>query len=688
MDSELKFKRIWSLQSLAATRTVIHLWETPGVQQKITKYFFYPSQKKWRERDKWNLVCGKVNCYLKSCHLPAKITMELNRLIELIGDKIFCWYEYVMIDLGLDLKFASKRYWTSYGEMDEDKIFKNYWQIERGFHSSKHRIYGLGSTLYMVACIHAQVDFIKKNLEEMTAMINEHMNRKDVYTVPEIIAAWLKYYLLISENSLVWSTAGKEGLNKAAKLLWQEDNSEQVALACLENADRRYFNRYRKDKFIDMFLYLIERMPQEEKINFLFSNIKSVVKAFLRVYPYQWYLLEILNFLKTINSSKLYEEIPKLLDAIINIGRERNWFLPKIYRTANNCVFVNILRMMPRDLRIAFLLDDEYNVCSRLFECSNYEILCEILNDPNLSEIKDEVIDKGDKLLRMYAETSNLQEINVFMERVKLTESEIQKMKDKYNILSNSRLMAQYIANGMQKSIEKLISWLTDSETEKIRLKKQMDSAKIVDTLLNSTIDKGQYQCEWDVIDLKDLTKLDQYLEWQFDSKQEIVDFKSKLDLVEIYRKLISRDCPSSETFNSALLDELLIWQFSADEQDERNKMKQKIGSDEFVFKQVCRFWNLNYFKSKEESSKTECSKFLNWIFDSDEVMINQKKLEIVQHGDFIQFFCDRIFADKEKIIDSVDKFLDFCGCDPEKKKDIKRNVKLKSPTNLPFGDF
>ena len=259
------------------------------------------------------------------------------------------------------------------------------------------------------------------------------------------------------------------------------------------------------------------------------------------------------------------------------------------------------------------------------------------------------------------------------MNELRLTETEKKKLKSKYSTWLIGTTLFHYVENEEFGYVERLLTWLSDSDEERTSLKNSIKATHICLRLLQYTT---KYSERDNVLDFK---KIDKYIDWQFDSEKERVDFKLNLDLSNFLRETMN----CWNIFNAGCLDQVLRWQL--DElwkndfpkyEENLKEIKRKIVTDDkdFVSKRIRDLWFSNYFTFGEVKAKNECLKFFNYFFESDEMSL--KKRGIFERK---AFFTDLSWLfgrqTKEKVEETFRKLFDFCAVTMDERRGIKEEI-------------
>lgn len=265
--------------------------------------------------DAWPLISNMV----KSLKLPYKMKEELTAVAIVIGQRIFDWMKYVIKVLKLNSSYIDKIYLTSNGFIDEAKIFEMYWLKKAGFCKIKKQI-GTVKVLfsYINAFMFVQEDVIQNSkadiIQEIKKLLpsvnakNVKLFTRDVFGIGLIYCfgenfdkyCGTKIYdqLLTSgdiDYQNVFRLSVFFGFLKVAKYFWDlldEDNRINVLMLAAQDWVMREFyfsnkDTIRKVRCAEMFLFIINKMTEKQRFDFLFENYCVILRLFFVLWPYE-----------------------------------------------------------------------------------------------------------------------------------------------------------------------------------------------------------------------------------------------------------------------------------------------------------------------------------------------------------------------------------------------------------------
>lgn len=308
-----KFSFELNLRTISLVSFAGKLWEHPNIKIKIKNYFlstgpgFYKNfnpidlrfYKKWGEISK-NLLRGA-----NSLGLPSSVLTELQKTICGMGERIHNWICYLTRVLELDYVFAEKIFWTWNGEIDEIKIFNQYWanlDESRGRSGRFNQ-----SPIFSMASVYAQINFIQKHRKEMIEELCMENSTEIINIMCSSIRAtvhnWTKYNIT---DPITIRLCLRANYSEAFKYFWNKSEEAQrnsdildfakIALNNDTDIHLKDINIFRSEKRCEILLFLINQMKQEERMTFLYDNAGKILKTFLPIWQYQGFILEFFDF--------------------------------------------------------------------------------------------------------------------------------------------------------------------------------------------------------------------------------------------------------------------------------------------------------------------------------------------------------------------------------------------------------
>lgn len=452
-----------SLQDLSAIVIAKILWEKPDVVAKINTYFEnYDKQMMYVIQgydmdEPWHVIIENVKDFVKEFHLPNSVFQKITKMVIFVGYKVFYWKKYVVKELlPFDTNLIKKVYWTSLGTVDEGKVFQELW-CKSNFENDFYK--------YVMACIFYQIDFIKENAVNMVDFIVDlyEVHELDVrelftllhnqFTIFEIIGIHFSLFHKGYDNyqrgfklfldTIKTEFAAREfffmclpdGLIKVAKYFYsemkkedQEKNLLQAAEYLLKIDQNFPFFRYRKEKHVELFLFVINNMPDKQKqIDFLSGNIISVCDLFITVWPYQKLLVPIFNSAwKSLTQTTKHNLVNHLLKFFYKYSN--TWYNQN--KEIGQLLLLNVLGKMKPEFKSSVIINNK-NVLN-LLKIKDFWTLNLILNDKHLKFYKNEIIKDFDPVLKEAAEKNDTETLNLYFEGLDLLDEEKVQLKSKY----------------------------------------------------------------------------------------------------------------------------------------------------------------------------------------------------------------------------------------------------------------
>lgn len=381
--------------------------------------------------------------------VPGLIKMQIEeKLLEMIKERLN-WIMYLMHDLDLGYEAAGKIYWTERGEIDEDKIFRNFWMnrfrhtpIERG-DCDKNL-----SLIQHLACFFGQEEYIVINQMEYISKIMYYRplqlenNFDIVCTLMKIVIGHYNNNELVMTNPVKTSTEIvtkpiTEMLDicqslcfyKAFVSFWRRlDNAEQYNYLERQSG-RRFIIKCEKGNSFKITLFLINKMNPVQKHGFVLHNFPCLISMFLRRKPFQKFCIPLLDHvLAHLNLHRMIEMIFMFLDDFkLSIEPANNLHLQIIERI--------YARFPPFDLSNNALKRFSFHLLHIFFKTFDLPALKLIINQENLQEGKKDLISQGKAIFMKLIQDDNFEMLKKFMDQVLTTEEDRNYFRQDFHFL-------------------------------------------------------------------------------------------------------------------------------------------------------------------------------------------------------------------------------------------------------------
>lgn len=295
MNNYCNFKRQVNLQNLTWMVVAECLWNQEDIKAMIQDFFsqnyYHSNYEKWLQ-----LVTKKVLNNLNLIGLPEKLIheTEIQDVTVCIGEKIFNWTIEVVKVLGMDIKYAQQICWTSYGTIDEGKIFDVYWSKNADLPSGLDgNLYGDCPSLIFLSWKYFNKCFIHNFLVKVgdeTEFIYKDVKfklKKEECNIFNFMALFVCFdvyrnrgiieYKKIKEfdhetGKLFILSSASAVLPKSVEFFWNclsASDQQKYLLLAAKSAVRKYSNHSltwsRRNKFAEVLSFLLCKMMSEQK---------------------------------------------------------------------------------------------------------------------------------------------------------------------------------------------------------------------------------------------------------------------------------------------------------------------------------------------------------------------------------------------------------------------------------------
>lgn len=448
-----------NLQRLSAINITSIIWEKPDIKRQIRELFELKSNKELQIRElltqgikidptstqkqdryqNFQFILQSVLQHLNSIKLPLNLQNYTQYIASELGEKIYDWNEYVNDILKFNLKFTEKIIWSPHGTIDENKIFKS-WKNDCQLLNPRNTD-SITPAIYVIACINAQEDFIRKNQDKMEKLLKERVANFDlnnyhhkVYTLMSLTLSChinrnCRENIIINTADLIISPVKMLQICAAAcfpnavyyywKVLSDFGYKREYCLInpldwCLVQSSN-YWCNYKKTKLGEILTFLIGHMSSDQKIEFLQKNIVKVFCGILPAWPFNEQIMPLINeYLRNLT----VEEYQDVAFCILHSIKENEGGSKIKYFCS---VFKNIFTDLPKDTKNQIFSHD-------FLKANYYQIFCVeclilIFNNINSNE-RIEALKQIEKDIYKWASERNIEKLNIFVDKVLISDEE------------------------------------------------------------------------------------------------------------------------------------------------------------------------------------------------------------------------------------------------------------------------
>lgn len=628
-DGDLNLKFEINLENMTAIALATFLWENEETDEEIMSFFG-----DWKQYDifrqkelTWKDVTSKVCDRAKTLNLPKELLTKVENSIFSLGFQIRAWNYYVRNTLNLPSHFGGLIFWTNYGTVSENDIFKHYWK-ERyvlkidSDHSSNFVIF--------LSCIFAQVWFINQHLEEIKKVTELRIApakfKSRSYTAHAIIAMWLCIYITRSKKQGVdrYCKAQKSdtisselltmcidnGFIEAAKYFWSKLNlNEKIKFTAYECGKKvldslcgyySYYdnvfdieNDHQRVKKTELLIFFINKMSTDEKVQFVSENMIKIFNM-CKYWPFHEILIKLVTddrMLKNVDPNELYYDLfSKTIDIIVRDYSDGRFIDKDFCRQ----ILPTVLERIPKEIKQAKIFSSSW-FSNQNFSPSDILIISTIFNDKDLADSKIKIVEQNKLKFKNLIKSKNLDKLNEFALIVFPLDDERKEFKLKMNFVF------ELILENNFKLANELLDWISDSDEERKNLKNQIDPINV---------------------------------------------FSATSDVV--------------------ILNEFLSWRYN--EEEERKSAKQILRQNDFLTVKIIKMWS-----KMGGVDEKKCSEYLKWLTDDDiNAAMNFKPLLTIDEN-FLRKFWENLYS--LKLFKRTNELLRFFSLTPLEIRKIKENL-------------
>ncbi|GBN06474.1 hypothetical protein AVEN_177232-1 [Araneus ventricosus] len=348
MEKQLKYVLMLSLKEMALRRVAVLLWYDSDILTSISKFqsdtlFCINRRKEWRET-----IDKKIKDKMLKLNLPESLTKQMIDIVEPISLEIKRWKTFHGDFIYNSYKEISspdlaKLCWTTVGTINYQKT------AEEFVRCNALNVEGR----YKLACLYCLEDYIPFLWEELPKYMKEHFYNEYV-TLPYLPYFWphilkrelskLDYLLrtsgrnLFTLNQYAFEYSAEKGNKTAAEYFFQKLTQEEreaslmrTTLAVLANPNmelNKYVADFPKEKFSDVFCYLLSLMTPEQQLEILQARPVDVFLCFLD-WPWQDLFLENADLIWTLLHPSGYGDL--ILKMMYRYSTS-DFYFPKLFQ--------------------------------------------------------------------------------------------------------------------------------------------------------------------------------------------------------------------------------------------------------------------------------------------------------------------------------------------------------------------
>lgn len=512
MDQPDCLKFDLNLQRLSTLTIAELIWDSPTSKKEIENYAVniydnsntsvgpVENEKKWRDLTRKILV--QVDC-LK---LPPRIIPEIKKITILTGEKIFIWFLHMITDAQIHHRYVQKFYWTPHGILDQLKIFRDWAKDPRFPDSPEH---DRNITLFTFGSTFGDLRILHNNLKDVAQVINDYVGFKipDIskFNAESALGPLLLYVIAngdFEQLDMMYSNLSdsaypggidqmflhcvKHGFEKSAEWYYgglkpkdKRKLAYQAALDCVQaGVDAKI--HHVSERSPEVLIYLLGKLSNKQKREFLVENINNVHSFFLNIWPYKELIIPILD---SIWDELTFVEHFSLLDKTIFVLKDfakNRW---DIYKELHQPILRYLLMKVPKSTKLHFFLNRKEEFVE-FFKRNDFLTINTIVNDEDLKQHRFKLINISNSMIKYLSDGGTTQHIDDYMKQLKFSEEE-QKNFLKFSL--NPKLLAGLLTSGCISEVDTLLKWQSEDVIKiKKEMRKHFDPVKMCSKLISN----------------------------------------------------------------------------------------------------------------------------------------------------------------------------------------------------------